>query len=272
LLSVKDIVKNAARPLRLIQITDCHLGQYTGEQLLGLDTDESLQDVVALVNREQKHVDYLMVTGDVASGGQPGAYQRFMKTYLPQLPQPMAWLPGNHDLPREMVKAQGRPLDKCIVLGDWAVILLDTSIEGSEFGDLSESELTFLDETLQQHHDKHVVVFLHHQPVKVGSAWIDQYQVRSADAFFAIIDKHPKVKAIGWGHVHQDYTANRKGVKLLASPSSCVQFKPLIDEFTVDTVMPGYRWFDLYADGRVETGVSRVAEKAYGIDFASSGY
>lgn len=272
MVAVNNDVKATARPIRVVQITDCHLGQYTGEQLLGLDTDESMQDVVDLVKQEQSRVDYIMATGDIASGGQSGAYQRFLKTYMPQLPHPMAWLPGNHDLPSEMAKAEGRPLDKVIELGNWLLVLLDSRVDGCEYGDLSEAELDFLQQTLEQHPDRHIAVFLHHQPVKVGSAWIDQYQVRSADKFFDIIDQHPQVKTIVWGHVHQDFSQDRNGVQLLASPSTCVQFKPRIDEFTVDTVMPGYRWFDLHADGRVETGVSRVAEKAYGIDFASSGY
>ncbi|WP_390619218.1 3',5'-cyclic-AMP phosphodiesterase [Maricurvus nonylphenolicus] len=265
-------VKATARPIRLVQITDCHLGQYTGEELLGLDTDESMQDVVDLVKQEQSRVDYILATGDIASGGQPGAYQRFLKTYMSQLPHPMAWLPGNHDLPSEMEKAAGRKLDKLVELDNWLIILLESQVDGSEYGDLSEAELAFLQQALEQNPDHHILVCLHHQPVKVGCAWIDQYQVRSADQFFAIIDKHPQVQAIVWGHVHQDFSRERNGVQLMASPSTCVQFKPMSDEFAVDTVMPGYRWFDLHADGRIETGVSRVAEKAYGIDFASSGY
>lgn len=267
-----DIVKESARPIRLLQLSDCHLGQYTGEQLLGLDTDESLQDVIALIKAEQKHVDCVLVTGDIASEGQPGAYQRFFKTYAPQLPQPLACLPGNHDLQDALVKAKSGALDKVVELGAWVIVLLDSSVEQQDHGDLSATELAFLDQQLSHYPDRHVAIFLHHQPVKVGSAWIDQYVVRNADRFFAVIDRHNNVRSVGWGHVHQEFNAERNGVKLLACPSTCVQFKPRIDEFTVDSTMPGYRWFDLYLDGRIATGVARVAEKAYGIDFASSGY
>ncbi|HEX7764018.1 MAG TPA: 3',5'-cyclic-AMP phosphodiesterase, partial [Cellvibrio sp.] len=64
----------------------------------------------------------------------------------------------------------------------------------------------------------------------------------------------------------------RKGVSLLATPSTCVQFKPKCDNFTVDTQMPGYRWFDLRADGQFDTGVARVTNKQYVIDYRSAGY
>ncbi len=270
--TVKDIVNEAARPLRLLQISDCHLGHHAGEKLLGLDTDESLQDVLALIRAEQKCVDYLFATGDIADEGQSGAYQRFFGTYVPQLPHPVACLPGNHDCLIAMMKASTGPIEKIIELGPWVAVLLDSRIERQEHGDLSSAELAFLDQQLARYADRHVAIFLHHQPVNVGSAWIDQYTVRSANKFFAVIDRHPNVRMIAWGHVHQDFNRERNGVKLLACPSTCVQFKPLIDEFTVDTAMPGYRWIDLYNDGRVVTGISRVAEKAYGIDFASSGY
>jgi Icc protein len=96
--------------------------------------------------------------------------------------------------------------------------------------------------------------------------------VRNADAFFAVTDRYPQVKAIVWGHVHQDFRGKRNGVELVATPSTCVQFKPKCDDFTVDTQMPGYRWFDLNDDGTFTTGVERVTGKHYVIDYKSAGY
>jgi Icc protein len=106
----------------------------------------------------------------------------------------------------------------------------------------------------------------------VGSVWIDQYVVRNADAFFQLIDDHPQVKLVAWGHVHQEFQQRRKGVTLVATPSTCVQFKPLCDDFTVDTQMPGYRWFELNSDGSFTTGIARVTNKQYVIDYKSAGY
>jgi len=120
--------------------------------------------------------------------------------------------------------------------------------------------------------DMHVLVMMHHQPVLIGSKWIDQYILRNADAFFAVIDRFPNVRAIVWGHVHQEFSGQRNGVALIATPSTCVQFKPLCDEFTVDTLMPGYRWFDLNDDGTFNTGIERVTGKQYVIDYKSIGY
>lgn len=264
------------RILRLVQVTDCHLGAEPGEQLLGLDTDESLVDVLQHLTQMEEALDLVAVTGDIASGGCLPAYQRFLQIASRYLDSPMAWLPGNHDeaATMEQVLRQhtGNPLASVVEMGNWQVIMLDSSVPGEEYGDLSAEQLELLRDALSQRTNHHALVFLHHQPVPVGSAWIDQYIVRSADAFFDLIDSFPQVKGVCWGHVHQAFEAERKGIKLWATPSSCVQFKPGIDEFTVDRLMPGYRWFNLHPDGQINSGISRIPEKTYSIDYNSAGY
>src|SRR5690554_5532482 len=164
------------------------------------------------------------------------------------------------------------PESRQIILGNWLVVLLDSAVPGQVYGYLADTELQYLQDVLVNNPDKHLMVMLHHQPVPVGSAWIDQYILRNAEAFFEIIDQYVQVKAVVWGHVHQDFIGERKGVQLIATPSTCVQFKPSCDEFTVDTQMPGYRWFELYDEGVFATGISRVTDKQYTIDYKSAGY
>lgn len=264
------IASPADRPLRLLQITDCHLGEYPGELLLGLNTDESLHDVLALVATEP--ADLIINTGDVSSHGHVGSYARYQQMVDSYVQVPHAWIPGNHDLPSAMDAAvEGGKSPKIIEAGNWQLILLDSYVEGHEHGDLSESELNFLEQSLNAS-DKPVLVFLHHQPQAVGSAWIDQYIVRSNSAFFEIIDRSDRVKAIIWGHVHQAHDVTRAGVRLIASPSTCIQFLPDRNEFALDPAMPGLRWFELHDSGHFETGVKRIATKEYPIDFNSTGY
>lgn len=260
------------QPVRLIQITDCHLGPEVSESLLGLNTDQSLDDVLQLIAREQPVFDHLVCTGDIASAGHDTCYNRFIDSIRAYFSTPLAWLPGNHDSAAIMGRVHNSPEARFIQSGEWLVVLLDSAVPGEVYGRLAESELQYLRSTLKAHPDKHILVMLHHQPVPVGSAWIDQYVLRNAEAFFAIVDDYTNIKGIVWGHVHQDFTGMRKGVPLIATPSTCVQFKPGCDEFTVDTQMPGYRWFDLRPDGSFDTGISRVTGKHYVIDYQSAGY
>ena len=64
--------------MRLIQITDSHLGPDSEELLLGLNTDDSLIDVLQLIAAEQTAVDALVCTGDIASNPHSGSYARFL--------------------------------------------------------------------------------------------------------------------------------------------------------------------------------------------------
>lgn len=259
---------------RFIQISDSHLGPLASEALLGLNTDESLHDVLALIAEKESGFDYMVCTGDIASAGHESCYRRFVSIVRHYFSEPLAWLPGNHDSSAIMggVDLPQKPESRVIDLGKWLILLLDSVVPFKVHGNFEQGELDYLEQMLSANPDKHIMVMLHHQPVLVGSKWIDQYILQNADAFFSVVDRYSNIKAIVWGHVHQDFRSMRNHVQLIATPSTCVQFKPLCDDFTVDTLMPGYRWFDLNDDGTLNTGVERVTGKEYVIDYKSAGY
>lgn len=265
-------------PYRMVQFTDCHLGAVPGETLLNLNTDESFFDVLQLMDTREKAIDLLVCSGDIASAGNPDCYDRFYNSLATQFQSPLAWLPGNHDCAANMdAFAADKPiLSRLVETPNWQIILLDSAVPGHVYGHLADSEFKRLQALLttnaQSAEPKHVLVMLHHQPQPVGSAWIDQYTLRNADDFYALLDTDSNVKCVAWGHVHQAYSAMRNDILLCSAPSTCIQFKPDLDDFTVDDKMPGYRWFDLCDDGTIETGVERLDQKDYPIDFSSNGY
>ena len=270
--------ENAEKPFRLVQITDCHLGGDPGEELLGLNTEESFLDVLKLVQAHEHDIDYIVTSGDIASMGAEPAYHRFLKFVKNYLPYPLAWLPGNHDLATLMRSLEAAyassetPVQGGFVDTDrWRIILLDSSVPGSEFGAIADSEITRL-KTLLDQTDKHVLVFVHHQPIPVGCKWVDQYIIKNHSELFAALKTNERVKGIVFGHVHQEFNGEKDGLPIIATPSTCIQFSPNSDDFKVDTAMPGYRWFNLHNDGRFETDVVRLPHKDYGIDYESGGY
>lgn len=258
--------------LRLIQITDCHLGAEPGEQLLGMDTDESLLDVLQQLKANEAQADMLVASGDIASAGAEPAYHRFLDYLDDQLQLPRAWLAGNHDVPQTMKAiAPNRIQSDHVELGDWQLILLDSSVAGSEGGSLSSAELQRLQDLLQAS-ERHTLVFVHHQPVPMECEWLDKYVIDNAEQLFDALRGFDQVKGIVFGHVHQEFDATHEGIRLLATPSTCIQFKPRQTDFAVDRKMPGYRWFNLYSDGRFDSEVVTLPEKDYGVDFDSAGY
>ncbi len=165
-------------------------------------------------------------------------------------------------------------LSPCVIkFAKWQIIMLNSSVEYEVPGKFKPEELSFLQSALEQSKDCHVMVCLHHHPVPMGCKWLDTQVVRNAVDFWQVIDQFSHIKAIVWGHVHQESDRMRNSVRLLSAPSTCVQFKPLSSDFAVDEdVSPGYRWFDLYDNGDIETQVSRVEGVKFVVDWTVKGY
>ncbi|MBF7730200.1 3',5'-cyclic-AMP phosphodiesterase [Pseudomonas sp. N040] len=257
----------------LVQLSDSHLFADADGRLLGMETRDSLQQVIQRVLDEQPQVDLLLASGDISQDGSEQAYQRF-RQMAAQIRAPQRWVAGNHDdLPTMRQVCAGSPeLDPVVDLGGWRIILLDSSIPGAVPGHFSAQQLALLEQALADAGTRHVLVSFHHHPVAVGCRWLEPIGVRNPAALFAVLDRYPQVRALLWGHIHQEIDQQRNGVRLLASPSTCVQFAPGSEEFQVDHEAPGYRWLRLFADGQLETGVSRVRDIDFEIDYTIKGY
>jgi 3',5'-cyclic-AMP phosphodiesterase len=271
---MERVVRLNTKPLRLLQLTDPHLGALPSETLIGLNTEESLLDVLNHVRDSGIHYDLIIATGDISNDGTLASYQRFVdrvKEFIPNTP--LAWLPGNHDNPKNMAKFPREQVwIEDFAMGQWQFLLLNSRIPFEEGGELSPAELARLERALSLRPNRNSLVLLHHQPVPIGSEWIDQYVVKNAAALFNLLDRFPNVKAISWGHVHQAFESNRGPLTLFASPSTCVQFAPNSAQFQVDYLMPGCRSYLLWPDGTIESEVLRAQDRIYCIDYSSTGY
>ncbi|MBT4518421.1 MAG: 3',5'-cyclic-AMP phosphodiesterase [Halieaceae bacterium] len=261
--------------VRVVQVTDSHLCRTSGGTLLGMDTDHSLQAVLDSIQREQPEVDLVLATGDLSNQGAVESYVRF-QTYMEQLGAPAFWLTGNHDSHADMLKVAADSPLFCneIRTATWQILMLDTQVPGAVEGELGADQLGLLEGALEHAAEQrlHSLVCLHHQPIAIGCKWLDQQMVADADSFFRVLDRYGGVKGVLWGHIHQQVDSERKGVALMASPSTCIQFAPGSESFRVDDQSPGYRWLDLHRNGTIETGVSRVVDVSFKVDLDSGGY
>lgn len=247
------------KSLRFLHITDSHLGNNKGDRLSHIDCDDSLKQVIDLIKNER--FDALLITGDIANHGALNAYQR-LQIMLAEIKTPIYLLPGNHDNIDAMHQVFSG-FENNVEFGDWQLILLDSTEGKHYFGQLSIDELQFLEATLQETQAKHSLIALHHPPVDIDSAWMDAMQLKNKQAFFDIIDRFDSPRAVVWGHIHQEFDQQRKGVRLLSSPSTCSQFLPHSAQHQNDTQAPGYRWLQLNTDGSVDTGVVRIAPRGH---------
>ncbi len=267
--------------VRVLQITDCHLGERVGEVLAGMDTDASLDYVLASIDARERSngvspADFLLATGDLANHGSAAAYRRLDRK-LAQLPMSSAWLPGNHDDVGVLLQSvQSAVLPGVILAGNWALVLMDSTVAGQVGGELGDEELDRLEDVLAQlPTDCYVMVAVHHQVLPVGSHWLDEQQIADSERLLALLAGEKRLRIVVSGHVHQDFNARHPelpGVEFLTSPSTCIQFAPRTGDFKIDDKLPGYRWFELHEDGSFETGVNRVENADLTMDLASSGY
>ncbi|GAA3926601.1 3',5'-cyclic-AMP phosphodiesterase [Litoribacillus peritrichatus] len=260
-----------AETVRIVQVTDSHLFQSTDGALLGMNTEESLECVLSLVREKANDFDILLATGDISQDGSAESYAR-MRQKLETFNVPFYWLSGNHDQ-NDIISetSQGtQALQKIIDFPKWRIIMLDSSVAGEVHGYLPQHELNVLKEALRT--DRHVLVCFHHHPINVGSKWIDNIGVKNASEFMEIIEHDKNVKAVLWGHVHQEVDEERNGQRFLATPSTCIQFTKHSDEFAVDTLLPGFRFIELRPDGQVHTQVHRVTGVEFTIDYSIKGY
>lgn len=266
-------IKSDSRPLRVLQLTDPHLMADPDGALLGVNTRDSLSAVISDVLEVHGQPDLILATGDLAQDGSEEAYRVFGER-LQAFDCPSAWISGNHDKTETLrcVAARFQADQRHIVLGGWQIVLLDSSVPGKVFGELDQSELEFLEQCLAQHPELPAIVALHHHPVDIGSDWMEKIGLQNREAFWRIIDRHPQVQVVLWGHIHQDLEQKRRGVSLLATPSTCIQFTAGSSDFSVEPLPPGYRWFELGANGEIRTEVRRANRFEFTLDQNSSGY
>jgi len=246
--------------VRLTQITDLHLGPDSDSMLGGVRTLESFQCVLQAVEQQGRGTDLLLLTGDLAGDCEPAAYQLLNKTLVDYRKQAI-WLPGNHD-DFDVMAANlvDYPPVQSHKMGSWAVLTLDSSQPNKPGGHISDEQLVQVKQGLDSLADKYVLLAMHHSPVNVGCAWLDQQQIDNQQQLYTLLQAHGKVRAVITGHVHQQFDGVWGDLPLYSAPQAVVQFKQHSHDFALSDQPPGYRWLDLHQDGTVDTGVEFLHE------------
>jgi 3',5'-cyclic-AMP phosphodiesterase len=260
--------------LSILQITDMHILRNTGETLVGIDTEHYFHAVLELAFSTHAHFDLVLVTGDLAQSPCQASYQRILNR-LEAYRTPCLCLPGNHDnfaLMQQILNTDIVSCRKQTLLGNWQIICLNSQIIGSAGGRLAKDELLLLERCLSDYPTHHTLIAVHHHCLPTDSAWMDTMVIENHDEFLAIIQHHPQVKVITTGHIHQLMDTTIASVRVLGTPSTCFQFTPKSRKFGIDTTAPGYRVIQLYADGQIESTITRLPEPLSGLQNNTKGY
>lgn len=238
----------------LLQLSDSHLSADPEASYRGENADANLKRLLPACRLLKP--DGVVLTGDVSEDGSIESYQR-VPVLLEGLSERVAWIPGNHD-ERERMSAVFGPAGYTegprLAWGGWQILLLDSARPDRPEGHLDERRLAPLDQMVP---GQPALVFVHHQPLPVESPWIDKYPLTEPENLWQRLDSDT-VRAIGFGHVHQAFKAEKNGIVCLSAPSTVANSQPGMDKFTPDPTGPKARWYRLHEDGRWQTGLVSV--------------
>ena len=257
--------------MTLVQVTDTHLTGDSDGTLLGMNTERSARQVIDAALASQQP-DCVLVTGDIAADGQAAAYEQLNGFFNHRVPT--LWLPGNHDDVREQKDAYRDHLKRRIVGRHWDVLMLETQVAGKVGGYFSSAELDALQRAVADAAagDKSLLIATHHPLRALQSTWLDEQAVSNASAALTIMQALSDRVVVVSGHVHQESDAVVQGVRMLTTPSTCIQFAPQSHDFALDDKQPGYRRIVLQPNGQIETQVIRICDEENRPLSGSSGY
>ena len=237
--------------LSIAQISDSHLFADKSGLHCGVNVYQNLLMVLADI-ATRKHIDYVIFTGDLSQDHTVCSYENFANAvYRANINVPVLYLAGNHDeyalLDRYLVNYPFSSA-KFIENEFWRVQLIDSK-SNTPAGNVQLEQLNKIAEI-----EKNQLLFMHHHPIDVGY-FIDRHGLENKGEFWQVIAKNPTVKGIACGHVHRagEYVEfsqhEEQSVPVYSCPATSIQFDPSVDGVSALTVGPGYRLFNLFADG-----------------------
>ncbi len=228
--------------LNVIQISDTHITdrEDTSYKMLS-SSKELLKDAILSINKIMG-VDFVMFTGDMVDSPTLDNYKSFF-TILSELNYPSLVTFGNHDSAMCLADSdectQGMKIDEVLDFvkkcnrnymfdntyyafspkTDYRIVVLDPVIrnEVTANGYMSDEQLQFLDNELNQNQDKVVVIFQHHPPLEPFKS--DDHSIVNAQAYLDILKKYKNPIVVISGHYHATKIVREKNVIFINTPS-----------------------------------------------------
>lgn len=260
--------------LKILQITDLHILPQAADTLMGINTEFYWRAVWEQALHTHPDADLIILSGDLCQQPCIAGYRRILDRLLKTSIRCIC-LPGNHDdyaLMQHILNQENVSCNKQVIFEHWQIISLNSQLAGKAGGFLPDTELNFIDRCIERHPNLRVLLTFHHHCSASGSAWMDTMQIANRDTLFQKLRQHPQIRAVTTGHVHQQIQTQNGAIKIFSTPSTCFQFKPFSPNFALDTRAPGYRWFRLWPDGKIDTAVERLPVELTELDLSSNGY
>jgi 3',5'-cyclic AMP phosphodiesterase CpdA len=216
----------------IAHITDLHVRPYGLPANRVAETNMLVARAIETVAALDPPAQAVFISGDLTDNGLPEEFAELMRLTR-RLKVPVYVVPGNHDRRDEMKKAcaawPGVTDDPDFIqytadIGPLRLIALDTVKPSSSAGELCARRLAFLEQALADAGTRPVVILMHHPPFRCGLEGMDAIRLHDgAEAFAALVARHPNVERILCGHTHRAIHVRLAGTVATTSPSVAVQ-------------------------------------------------
>jgi 3',5'-cyclic-AMP phosphodiesterase len=213
----------------LLHLSDTHLIAAAEDLYGAVDSAARLAQIVEDIEASGMLPEAIVVTGDVADKGEPGAYARVRRILEPaaeRLGAQVIWAMGNHDergaFRQELFGLQptDRPVDFVYDVNGLRVITLDTSVPGRHHGELTSEQLDWLAEELSMPAPHGTILALHHPPVPSVQDLAVLVELRDQQALAEVVEGSDIIAIIG-GHLHYSTTAVFAGIPVSVASATC---------------------------------------------------
>ncbi|WP_405662416.1 metallophosphoesterase [Streptomyces sp. RK9] len=171
-------------------------------------------------------LDALLVTGDIADHGEESEYKEAARLLFTDAPWPVLTCPGNHDVRgpyRTALLGEGAPSDAPVNrahrVGGTEILMVDSSLPGSDEGQLDEETYAWLEDRLSGLDDgTPVLLSFHHHPVRMHHPRLDTWRLRAPEPLAALVERHPEIVGLIIGHAHTPAATTFAGRPLIVGP------------------------------------------------------
>jgi len=218
------------REIKFVQITDLHLLGNPKARLHNIPITEVHLKIIDKIKNIESEIEFILITGDISENGSEESYFNAREIFS-GLSKPIYWIAGNHDNMdaihlfnnRRNIKSK-----KSFSTNAIHFILLNSVAPSPDGGNrsrgvLSNVELTFLKNEIEQNPTKQIVIALHHPPIKSGT-WKDDRMLQNANDFFEVINQFDNQKLVLYGHQHQENETIIGNTKFYSPPAASFQF------------------------------------------------
>lgn len=255
----------------LIQLTDLHVHPEGAPPRPGTDTADLMARALQAIDDAGMRPGALLFTGDLAEHGDPAEYRRLRALVEPaaaRIGAPAVYVAGNHDDRAALrehllgVPATAEPLDHVVRLGDLRIIVLDSTVPGRGYGELTDRQLGWLRARLAEPVPAGTVLAVHHPPLPTAaplSAVIGLQRPEDLAAVLAGSD----VRIVLAGHTHVVSAGTVAGIPVWTGGALATTLDGLAPGLLLrglDT--PSVSRIDLFADAVLATSVPVAAEVA----------